>query len=104
MFIVRFTIENEEKFYLYYGREGWKEFQKDTFSPLTKDINILEFKLHGKTYQEKKAAAIDLAITWQHEFSYLSWSYLELAEIQGYFERIAKKYGLMKEFKENCIC
>ena len=94
MFIARFTIEEKEQFYIYYGIEGWKKFHEDTFSPLTKDINILEWK----------AAAIDLAITWQHEFSDLSWSYSELAEIQGYFERIAKKYGLIKEFKENCIC
>lgn len=104
MFIARFTIEGKEQFYIYYGSEGWKKFQKDTFSPLTKDIAILKFKLKGKTYQERKEAAQDLAITWQHEFSDLSWSYSELAEILGYFEKIAKKYGLMKEFKENCIC
>lgn len=104
MFIARFTIEEKEQFFIYYGSEGWKEFYKNTFSPLTKDINILEFKLHGKTYQEKKAASIQLAQDFQFFFGDLSWSYSELAEIQGYFERIAKQYGLMKEFKENCIC
>ena len=105
MFIARFTIDNEEKFYLYYdNNNGWDEFYKDTFSPLTKDIAILRLKLKGKTYQERKAAAQDLAIEWQLHFSDLSWSYSELAEIQGYFYNIAKKYGLIKEFKENCIC
>lgn len=105
MFMARFTIDNEEKFNLYYDNiNGWNEFHKDTFSPLTKDLAILRLKVRGKNYQERKNSAHELAVEWQAYFSDLSWSYGELAEIQGYFEKIGKQYGLIKEFRENAIC
>ena len=105
MFIAKYTIENEEKYALYYDNSyGWDVFYKDTFSPLTKDLTIIRLSIKGSCYQDKKEHLRDLAITWQHEFSYLSWSYSELAEIQGFFYTNGKRYGLLKEFKENAIC
>ena len=79
----------------------WNE---DTFSPYTKNMNILDLTIKGKTYKERKYFAEEIAKIWQNEFSNLNWSYNELAIMNEYFYKIGKKYGLLKEFKENCIC
>ena len=55
------------------------------------------------TYQELKAAARQKAIDWQNEFSENNYSYGELNFYQAYFETLAKRYGLIKEFRENGI-
>lgn len=55
------------------------------------------------TYREKKAKLREEAIRWQYDFSRHDYSYGELAEKQAYFEKEGRKYGLMKEFKENGI-
>lgn len=105
MFLAKFNDEGQEKFYIYCDCfEGWQEFHKDTFSPLISDLEILKFSISGKTYKEKKENARDLAIDYQLNFSGLSWSYGELVEINDYFEKIGKRYGLLQEFKENGIC
>lgn len=60
----------------------------------------------GKTYHEKKESLREQAIEYQHAWSendcFLSWG--ELAEMDSYFNRYGKRYGLLKEFHENCIC
>lgn len=59
----------------------------------------------GKTYQERKADLQNKAIEWSNnQGTYAAWSYGELATIQGFFEKNAKRYGLLREFRENCIC
>ena len=55
------------------------------------------------TYREKKARLREEAVRWQCDFSRHCYSYAELAEKQAYFEKEGKKYGLVKEFKENGI-
>ena len=60
-------------------------------------------KLHKLTYSEKKEKIREEAIDWQLDFSNHNYSYGELAEIQAYFEKVGKKYGLIKEFRENGI-
>ena len=54
-------------------------------------------------YQAEKEKARDEAIYWQLNFNDYDYDYLELAECQNYFTRKAKRYGLVKEFKENGI-
>lgn len=56
-----------------------------------------------KTYQERKEEARDRAIEWQREAGKRCLSYGELAEAGAYFLKLAKRYGLIKEFKENGI-
>lgn len=90
-------IEN----YIYFSFEEWN---RDTFNPLTEIIGMLDFKIQGKNYTEKKANLEDLAKEWQGQFASYNWSYGELAAIGDYFYRNGKKYGLLREFKENCIC
>lgn len=55
------------------------------------------------TYSENKAKLREEAIQWQKDFSKYNYSYPEIAEKQAYFERKAKRFGLVQEFKENGI-
>ena len=54
-------------------------------------------------YQIQKAKAREQAIEWQYDFNNHNCSYLELVKFAEYFTRLAKRYGLVKEFKENGI-
>lgn len=104
MFLARYTINNKSYNYVYikkYG--GFEAFQKDTSYPDTKNIDVLDFSIRGKTYKERKTNAEDLAIYYSNNFACLPWSYGELATICEQFQKIGKRYGLIKEFKENCI-
>lgn len=56
-----------------------------------------------KTYQQKKAEAIDEAIEWQNNFEKRNYSWGEIAYVSNHFEKLARRYGLVREFKENGI-
>lgn len=58
---------------------------------------------YALSYREKKAKAREEAIRWQQDFAKHNYSMSELAEFGAYFEKLGKKYGLTKEFKENGI-
>lgn len=55
-------------------------------------------------YAERKAAAEQEAIEWLSDFANHNYSYDELAEWADYFRKLGKKYGLLREFRENGIC
>ena len=57
----------------------------------------------AKTYQELKNKAREEAKAWQLDFANNNHSYEELSEAQLEFVKLAKRYGLTKEFKENGI-
>jgi hypothetical protein len=54
-------------------------------------------------YKKLKEKLRREAIEWQNTLSEFQLSYEELIEMQRYFERMGKKFGLLKEFKENGI-
>lgn len=56
-----------------------------------------------KTYQEKKEEVRQIAIDWQIEASEQDYSYGELADYGEYFHKLGKRYGLLREFRENAI-
>ena len=56
-----------------------------------------------KTYAEHKAALQDIAIAWQYAASDLNYSYGQLADWQEFFYEYGSRYGLLREFRENCI-
>ena len=56
------------------------------------------------TYETKKEMARQEAIDWQNDFCNHDYTYGELAESGYYFEKLGRKYGLLKEFRENGIC
>ena len=53
-----------------------------------------------KTYKEKKSDAISEAIEWQNAFSDRVISYEELSEETEHFAKIAKRFGLIRMFKQ----
>lgn len=55
------------------------------------------------TYQQLKERAREKAIQWQSDFVTHNYSWGELAEFDNYFTKLAKRYGLVREFKENGI-
>lgn len=54
-------------------------------------------------YQRGKARARETAIAWQYAAAEQNLSYGELAEAADHFERLAKRFGLVREFRENGI-
>lgn len=56
-----------------------------------------------KTLIKTKAEARQKAIDWQLWSSEQNLSYAEFSQWQVYFKSLAKKFNLVKEFKENCI-
>ena len=54
-------------------------------------------------YQKQKGRARQEAIEWQLNFNNHNYSWSELSFFEEYFTRLAKRYGLIKEFRENCI-
>ena len=55
-------------------------------------------------YENRKAEVREEAIEWQADFSNHNYSYGEIAYYAEHFRRLGKRYGLLREFKENCIC
>lgn len=54
-------------------------------------------------YQRVKESVRNKAVEWQSDFCNHDYSYGELVYWQNYFERYAKRYGLVREFRENGI-
>ena len=104
MFIAKYDKNGETTFYVYYkNKYGYKQFVEDIFD-YVENIEVLDLKVKGNTYEERKNNLYDLAIDYQYNFSSLSWSYGELVEICDFFYKNGKRYGMLKEFKENAIC
>lgn len=55
-------------------------------------------------YQQQKAATREKAISWQMDFSEQIYTWGELADWQEYFARLGRRFGLLREFRENGIC
>lgn len=54
-------------------------------------------------YQQGKARAIEKAQEWQRDASKIELDWVTYANTVSYFEELAKRFGLVKEFKENGI-
>lgn len=54
-------------------------------------------------YQNNKMLAAAIARDWQQDFNNMNYSTDDIISWQGFFEEIGKKYGLIKEFRENAI-
>lgn len=57
----------------------------------------------GKNYAEKKEYVRNLAIRYQQMFSESDLSYGEIFDFQCMFEELGRRYGLIREFRENAI-
>lgn len=77
---------------------------RDTFSPEWGQDYLIEFKVRGRSYAEKKNHVRNLAV----EMSTLpldTWDVPWFAEgdITEWFETMGRRYGLVREFTENGI-
>ena len=55
-------------------------------------------------YRDCKYILRDFAVMWQQNFDRFDYSYGDLSEWQDFFTEYGRKYGLLTEFRENCIC
>ena len=58
---------------------------------------------HALKREDKKAILQNFAIEWQRCFEFFNYSWDEIAEWQNFFEEYGRKFGLLKEFRENGI-
>lgn len=54
-------------------------------------------------YALRKADVREEASEWQRDFCNHNYSYGELADFSDRFTRLGKRYGLLREFKENGV-
>ena len=54
-------------------------------------------------YQEQKEKAREIAIEWQQNDSDFPYSWEGYAMVCDYFYKLGKRFGLLKEFRENGI-
>lgn len=98
MMILTRRGDNNEMFY------SWEAYYNYMFNPEeAQKTTTLFFTLRGaKTYQEKKEALRELAklAQWM-DCGGLGW--WDEARICEYFTRNARKFGLLREFRENGI-
>lgn len=59
---------------------------------------------YRKEYAARKAAVRDEAVEWQYSFDDNDYSYGEVIGKMTHFRRLGKRYGLLREFRENGIC
>ena len=92
---------NIETAYLFYSYE---ELHRATFNPEIETTCTIELgRLKGKTYKERKADIESKAIEFSNNQEG-GLSYGELFEIEDYFRKYGKRYGLLTDFRENAIC
>ena len=81
-----------------------------TAEELEKEFNIklicfIPLEVKGKTYAERKADLQNKAIEWSNNNGLGGdWHFSDIIEIEMFFEDQGKKYGLLREFRENAIC
>lgn len=56
-----------------------------------------------RTYQERKERARQIAIDWQLNEAEKPMYMSEYAEIGNYFYNLGRRFGLLREFRENAI-
>ena len=67
-------------------------------------IEGLRQKRHDNRFKECRENIRDFAIEWQRSWQNANYSYYEVSVWEGFFNHYGKRYGLLTEFRENCIC
>jgi len=100
MLLAKINYGNENEVFLF---DNYEELYKATFCPDYTILDILEFKISGKTYTERKASLEDIAIWYSNLCGEWACSYGELFLVTDFFEKYGKRYGLLTDFRENGI-
>lgn len=81
---------------------GWTELHAATFSPDVTPRDIIPLKIGGRTYKERQGNLRDLAIDIQlANDGGISWG--ECVDMYSFFEEQGRRYGLLREFRENGV-
>ena len=79
-----------------------KEYHRDTFNPETEIYSVINFRVRGRTYRDRQADLCNTARRWQYESAPgLSWN--EIADVADWFYAQGKRYGLLRDFREEAI-
>ena len=71
--------------------------------PTAFHINKLFKEVCGMTYKEQKEKARELAVQWQYDFANNNYNWEEIGNFTDFFTKLGKRYGLLKEFRENGV-
>lgn len=83
----------------------WNDYYTDTFNPQTNDVALIsDTAVLTGSYQDKKNYIRSNAIDYQLSASLIPLSYMELMIMEDYFYKMGKRFGLLREFRENGIC
>ena len=103
---VHFTFESGNNPYIARTNYAlWKMVEKYHLEQeFENGFHVLGYRPSHKAYEDKKEALREFAIEWQHGFGDVSYSWGDLSDWQDFFTEYGKKYGLLREFRENAIC
>jgi len=82
--------------------DTWREYHAATFSPDCTISAVIPLTIHGSTYAERRDSLRNMAQDIQTADNG-GMSYGEVATLNDYFTRQARRYGLLTEFRDNCI-
>ncbi len=101
MFYAKYREINGEEVAKLYDRG--EDYARDTFSPLVEPLAVIDFSVKGKNYRERQSSVEQIAKDFQTaDIGGLYMS--DYARIGEWFSTQGKRYGLLKEFRENAVC
>ena len=101
MFYAKYRDINGEEVAKLYDRG--EDYARDTFSPLVEPLTVIDFSVKGKNYRERQSSVETTARDFQAaDIGGLFMS--DYARIGEWFSTQGKRYGLLKEFRENAVC
>lgn len=104
--VIKNNADERNKYPLGYCVHDYDELHRETFSPDVDTLAIIPLRISGKTYAEKKDSARNLAIEVQRTIcqeAECNVPYGTHMILGDFFEKIAKRFGLLREFRENAI-
>lgn len=87
---------------LYEGNEGYSRFICDTFQPDC-DATCITLYAIGDSYAKRKSHAREIVKAVQEMVAKGNLTYGELSIVGTQLEKMARRYGLIREFRENGI-
>lgn len=99
MYYAKYWQGGETRSVLYDNKTA---FMRDTYCPEHEIIEQVDFRIHGNTFAKRKQDAHGLAVEWSYCDPVFSWN--EMSWVTSYFEKIGRRYGLLREFRENGLC
>lgn len=100
-YLASYTRNGKTESGIYYGSAGIDLFNRESFC--CDDYNIVSFTISGKNYKDRQESARDIIYTAADVNVFPDLSYSEYMTLADIFENIGRKYGLIKELKENGI-